>query len=101
MRWKISILVIAAALALPAFAQAQGVVCGSEEGADVGAHDAGPVGAVGGGVVGGVTGGVAGLLGADDRPRFHHYVMERHISSYDYSGPVLVDTHHRVVEMIE
>lgn len=90
MRWKISILALAAALAMPVAAQAQGVVRGSEHGAAEGAHDAGPVGAVVGGVVGGVTGGVAGLLGVDERPRFHHYVEERHIRSYEYSGPVRV-----------
>lgn len=91
MRLKISILAIAAALALPAAAQAQGVIRGSEHGAAEGAHDAGPVGAVVGGVVGGVAGGVAGLLGADDYPRFHHYVVEQRVPSYDYrDGPVRV-----------
>jgi hypothetical protein len=87
---KISVLAMTVALALPAAAQAQGIVRGSENGAAEGAHDAGPVGAVVGGVVGGVTGGVAGLLGAGDYPRFHHYVVERHIPSYAYSGPVRV-----------
>ena len=43
-----------------------------------------------GGVVGGVTGGVAGLLGADDYPRFHHYIVEQDIPSYSYRGPVRV-----------
>ncbi|MGO9134692.1 MAG: DUF1236 domain-containing protein [Methylovirgula sp.] len=89
MRQNISILALAAALAMPTVARAQGVVRGSEYGAHEGARDAGPVGAVVGGVVG-VTGGVAGLLGVDEGPRFHHYVVERHIRSYDYSGPVRV-----------
>ncbi len=35
-----------------------------------------------------MTGGVAGLLGADDYPRFHHYIVERDIPSYSYRGPV-------------
>jgi hypothetical protein len=48
------------------------------------------VGAVVGGVVGGVTGGVAGLLGVDERPRFHQNVVDQHIRSYDYSCPVRV-----------
>lgn len=90
MHWKISVLAIATLLALPVAAQAQGVIGGSEQGAAEGAHDAGPVGAVVGGVVGGVAGGVAGLLGADDYPRFHHYVVEQAIPSYDYRGPVRV-----------
>jgi Protein of unknown function (DUF1236) len=90
MNWKIKALALTFALALPAAAQAQGVVRGSEEGADAGAHAAGPVGAVVGGVVGGVTGGVAGLLGADDYPTFHHYVVEEDVPSYHYEGAVRV-----------
>lgn len=86
MRWKISILALAAVLALPVAARAQDPVRGSEYGAARGAHDAGPVGAV----VGGVVGGVAGLLGVDERPRFRSYVVERHIRSYDYPGRVAV-----------
>jgi hypothetical protein len=54
-------------LAVPASAQAQGIVRGAEQGAAVGKRTAGPVGgAVGGavgGVVGGVAGGVKGVLG--------------------------------------
>ncbi|MDR3468246.1 MAG: DUF1236 domain-containing protein, partial [Xanthobacteraceae bacterium] len=49
-----------------------------------------PVGAVVGGTVGGVVGGVTGLLGVDERPRFHRYVVERHYPSYRYEGPVRV-----------
>jgi hypothetical protein len=56
-----------AVLALPAAAQAQGIVRGAEQGAAVGNRAAGPVGgAVGGavgGVAGGVVGGVKGVLG--------------------------------------
>lgn len=88
---KIGILAMAAMFALPvAAAQAQGVVRGSEHGAAAGGAAAGPVGAVVGGVVGGVTGGVAGLLGVNDYPRFHHYIVERDIPSYEYQGPVRV-----------
>jgi hypothetical protein len=37
-----------------------------------------------------VVGGVAGILGVDQRPRFHNYVAERHIPSYQYSDDVRV-----------
>jgi hypothetical protein len=46
------------------------------------------VGAVVGGAVGAVTGGVAGLLGIDQRPRFHDYVAREHHSSYLYQEPL-------------
>jgi hypothetical protein len=39
---------------------------------------------------GGVTGGVAGLLGVDQRPRFHDYVMREHRSVYRLREPVIV-----------
>ncbi|MHB8884025.1 MAG: DUF1236 domain-containing protein [Methylovirgula sp.] len=90
MRNEIKVLAIMAALAVPAAAQAQGVVRGTAQGAAEGGAAAGPVGAVVGGVVGGVTGGVAGLLGADQYPTFHHYIVEEDIPSYRYGGPVRV-----------
>ena len=77
-------------LALPVVASAQGVVGGAEQGAREGSHAAGPVGGVVGGAVGAVTGGVAGLLGVDQRPRFHEYVEREHRPSYTYSQPVIV-----------
>ncbi len=86
------IAVLSGLLALPVAAQAQGVVGGSERGAAEGGAAAGPVGAIVGGVVGGVTGGVAGVLGIDDRPRFHDYVVHEHRSSYTYPGDVRVGT---------
>jgi hypothetical protein len=43
-----------------------------------------------GGVIGGVVGGVNGVLGIDDRPRFHRYVEERHPPSYRYNEDVRV-----------
>jgi hypothetical protein len=62
---------IAAVLALPLLAEAQGIVRGAEEGAAEGNRAAGPVGgAVGaglGGVVGGVEGGLDGVLGIPQR----------------------------------
>jgi LTXXQ motif family protein len=62
---------VAAVLALPLAAQAQGIVRGAEEGAAAGNRAAGPVGgAVGagvGGVVGGIEGGVKGVLGIPQR----------------------------------
>ena len=86
----IGITALAAALALPALAQAQGVPGGVERGSREGERAAGPVGAVVGGVLGGVAGGVAGVLGVDQRPRFHSYVVERHYPSYRYDGDVRV-----------
>lgn len=71
-------------------AMAQGLVGGADEGAHEGARAAGPVGAVVGGAVGAAAGTVGGILGADDRPRFREYVVERHLSSYRYDGPVRV-----------
>ena len=78
------------ALALPFAAGAQGVVRGAAEGAHEGDRDAGPVGAVVGGAVGAVGGGVAGLLGVDQRPRFHAYVEHEHRTSYHYDRAVAV-----------
>jgi hypothetical protein len=71
-------------------ASAQGVVEGARHGANVGNHNAGPIGGLVGGVVGGVTGGVAGLLGIDQRPRFHDYVMHQHYRPYRWDHPVVV-----------
>jgi hypothetical protein len=87
---KMGIAVLSGLLTLPLAAQAQGVVGGSERGAAEGGAAAGAVGAVVGGVVGGVTGGVAGVLGADEGPRFHDYVVRTHRSSYRYAEPVEV-----------
>jgi hypothetical protein len=73
-----------ATLAFPVAAQAQGTVRGAQEGAAVGNRDAGPVGAVVGGAVGAVTGTIGGILGIDDRPRFHEYVAHQKHPSYHY-----------------
>ena len=81
---------IVAALARPALAQAQGVPGGIDRGSREGERAAGPVGAIVGGVIGGVVGGVNGVLGVDDRPRFHRYVEERHYPSYQYNEDVRV-----------
>jgi hypothetical protein len=51
---------LAALLAVPLPALAQGVVKGAQEGAKVGNEAAGPVGGAVGGAVGGIAGGVAG-----------------------------------------
>jgi hypothetical protein len=53
-----------------------------------GERAAGPVGGIVGGAIGGVVGGVNGILGIDQRPRFHSYVVERHHPSYAYGGDV-------------
>jgi hypothetical protein len=81
---------VVAALALPTLAQAQGVPGGVDRGSREGERAAGPVGAIVGGVIGGVVGGVNGVLGVDDRPRFHRYVEERHYPSYQYSEDVRI-----------
>ena len=81
---------IAVALILPVSAMAQGVPGGMERGAREGERAAGPVGAVVGGTVGAVVGGVAGVLGVEQRPRFHRYVVEQHRPSYHYREPVRV-----------
>jgi hypothetical protein len=81
---------LSAAIVIPLSASAQGVPGGVERGAREGDRAAGPVGAIVGGTVGGVVGGVAGLLGADQRPRFHSYVVEQRRPSYRYQGDVRV-----------
>jgi hypothetical protein len=81
---------IVAALALPTLAQAQGIPGGVDRGSREGERAAGPVGAIVGGVIGGVVGGVNGVLGVDERPRFHRYVEERHYPSYQYGEDVRV-----------
>jgi Protein of unknown function (DUF1236) len=81
---------VAATVALSAAAQAQGVPGGVERGSREGERAAGPVGAIVGSVVGGVVGGVNGVLGVDERPRFNHYVVERHLPSYHYGEDVRV-----------
>jgi hypothetical protein len=86
----IGIAAVVAAVALPVMAQAQGVPGGVERGSREGERAAGPVGAVVGGVIGGVVGGVSGVLGVDQRPRFHSYVVEQHRPSYQYREDVRV-----------
>ena len=88
----IGIAVVVAAMALPVAAQAQGVPGGIERGSRDGERAAGPVGAVVGGVIGGVVGGVAGVLGVDERPRFHSYVVEQRHPSYQYREDVRIGT---------
>jgi Protein of unknown function (DUF1236) len=80
----------AAIIAPLSTASAQGVVGGVDQGSREGERAAGPVGAIVGGTIGGVVGGVAGVLGVDQRPRFHHYVVEEHRPSYRYEGDVRV-----------
>jgi hypothetical protein len=80
----IGIAVVAASVALPFAALAQGVPGGVERGSREGERAAGPVGAIVGGVIGGVVGGVNGVLGVDERPRFRSYVVEQRRPSYQY-----------------
>jgi hypothetical protein len=86
----IGIAALAATVALPVLAQAQGVPGGIERGSREGERAAGPIGSVIGGVIGGVVGGVDGVLGIDERPRFRSYVIERHHPSYQYNQDVRV-----------
>jgi len=89
---KISVLLGALAIGalMPLGAYAQGVIGGAQNGADEGNRQAGPVGAVVGGAVGAVTGGVNGLLGIDQRPRFHDYVVREKRPSIVYQDRVAV-----------
>src|SRR3954447_2029145 len=86
----IGVAAIVAATALPTLVQAQGVPGGVERGAREGERAAGPVGAIVGGTIGGVVGGVSGILGVDQRPRFHRYVVEERRPSYRYDGDVRI-----------
>jgi len=79
---------VAAAIIVPLSASAQGVPEGVERGPREGDRGGGPVGAIVGGTIGGVLGGIAGVLGADERPRFHSYVVEQRRPSYRYQGDV-------------
>ena len=88
MQKKLGIAVVAALLAAPVAAQAQGISGGMERGAAEGNAVGGPVGGIVGGVVSGVTGGVGSLLGADQRPAFHDFVVREGRSSYTYAKPV-------------
>jgi hypothetical protein len=82
---------LAATLLVPAAAvAAQGVPGGVERGSREGERAAGPVGGIVGGAIGGVVGGLNGVLGIDQRPRFHSYVVERHHPSYAYDGDLRV-----------
>ena len=81
---------VVATLAIPSMAQAQGVPGGIERGSRDGERAAGPGGAVVGGVIGGVAGGVNGVLGVDQRPRFHSYVVDQRRPSYPYDEEVRV-----------
>src|ERR1700710_650757 len=99
-RRLIGIAALAATVALPVAAQAQGVPGGVERGSRDGERAAGPVGAVVGGVIGGVVGGGNGVLGVDgrprlrrsvvERPRFRSYVVEQRRPSYQYREDVRV-----------
>jgi hypothetical protein len=88
MQKKFGIAVVTASLGAPVAAQAQGIPGGMERGAAEGNAIGGPVGGVVGGAVGGVAGGIGGLLGTDQLPAFHDYVILERRSSYTYAEPV-------------
>ena len=75
---KFGIAVVAALLATPLAAQAQGVPGGAEKGAAQGNAAAGPVG--GAGDVSGST----GLVGADQASRFRDYALREHRSAIQF-----------------
>lgn len=87
---------VAALIACPLAAQAQGVPDGIAHGASVGGQAAGPIGGFVGGVVGGVIGGVNGLLGIHPvsyapggpavHPRRRHW--RHHAYRYEHRAPV-------------
>jgi hypothetical protein len=84
MQRKFGIAVLAALIASPLVANAQGPVGGAASGAANGAAAgnaaAGPIG----GVVGGATGAVGGLLGVDQEPRFRDFALREHRSAFRY-----------------
>jgi hypothetical protein len=88
----IRVSLMAAALAFPVAAQAQGTFQGAAEGAEAGGRAAGPIGAIVGGTVGAAAGTVGGILGIDDRPRFREYVVRERRPSYVYREEVRVGT---------
>jgi uncharacterized protein YcfJ len=78
---------VAAMMALPITAHAQGgAATGAAAGAVGGAVVGGPVGAA----VGATVGAVSGAIADDARPRFHSYVVERKHPSYRYDREVRV-----------
>jgi uncharacterized protein YcfJ len=78
---------VAAMMALPIAAHAQGgAATGAAAGAVGGAVVGGPVGAA----VGATVGAVGGAIADDARPRFRSYVVERHHPSYRYDREVRV-----------
>ena len=78
---------VAAMMALPIAAQAQGgPAAGAAAGAVGGAVVGGPVGAA----VGATVGAVGGAIADDARPRFRSYVVERHHPSFRYDREVRV-----------
>jgi hypothetical protein len=83
---------LAAAVAWPLAAHAQGTLRGAAEGAEEGGRAGGPVGAIVGGTVGAATGTVEGILGVDDRPRFREYVVRERRPSYRVREEVRVGT---------
>ena len=84
--------IVAAVLALPLAAQAQGTLRGAAECAEEGGRAAGPLGAIVGATVGAAVGTAQGILGIDDRPRFREYVIRERRPSYVYREEVRVGT---------
>lgn len=89
MRTSILATIIAGVALVPMAASAQnpagGAAAGAATGAVTGAVVGGPVGAAVGGVAGAAIG---GSISANERPRFHQYVVGQHHSSYRYAEPL-------------
>jgi hypothetical protein len=78
---------VAAMMALPIAAHAQG---GAATGAAAGAVGGAIVGGPAGAAVGATVGAVGGAIADDARPRFRSYVVERNHPSYRYDREVRV-----------
>ncbi|MGA2638313.1 DUF1236 domain-containing protein [Methylocella sp.] len=89
MQRKFGIAVLAALIASPLAANAQGPVGGAANGAAAGNAAGGPIGGMVGGVGGGATGAVGGLLGVDQEPRFRDFALREHRSAFRYDEQVV------------
>jgi hypothetical protein len=92
MKMKFLAIAALAVATLPCAAYAQGTIRGAEDGAAAGGRAAGPLGAIVGGTVGAATGTIGGMLGIEDRPRFHEYVIREHHPSFRYRGEARIGT---------
>ena len=83
-------MMLLATVALPVVAQAQGLIRGAEDGGREGYREGGPIGEALGTVFGAAIGTVKGVLGVDDRRRFHEYAVRERRASYRYEHDLRV-----------